>query len=106
MNLVKEYPDGVGPNIPLRLYWTIEKDSDDNIYYRWHFGYPEKFIKPLCPVIESSPYWGEVHWAEIDGFWVWWLSVTTTTPEIPKEKVNFWYRFYGRMFNMCVNYLR
>jgi len=106
LKLVKEYPDGVGPNIPLQLYQTIEKRSNDENHYRWHFEYPKNLIEPLCPLIESTPYWGEQHWTEVDGFWIWQLPFTTTTPEIPKEKINYWYKFYGQMFKMCINYLK
>ncbi len=105
LTLIKEYPNGVGLNIPLRLYRT-ESEDDERIRYRWHFGYQEKFIKPLCPLIESTPFWGEQHWIEIEGYWLWWLSFTTEDPEIPKGQVNWWYKWYGRQFDMCVNYCR
>lgn len=86
LELVKEYPGiFLKGTKSLRIYKSKGKDDDQ---YRWHFGYPKEFIKPFCPLIETTPFWGEQHWTEQDGFYIWWLMIMTDTPDLPIEELN------------------
>jgi len=98
--LQKEYPKFLSNKWDLRIYYTVEED-----FYRFHFGFPENLVKPLCPLLECSPYWGEQHWIEVDGFWLWWLPYREKTNKPKKEKLNSWLKFYLSQYNMCLRFL-
>lgn len=92
LELYKEYPGWfMGGRKSLRLYRTCEVDADGNITsYRWHFGYPDTLVRPVCPLLETTLYWGEQHWYETDdGYWLWWLPIVTKDKDyFPKEELN------------------
>ena len=82
------------------MYCTTEGDR-----YRFHFGFPEKIVEPVHDLLECSPYWGEQHWQEIDGFWLWWLSYTEEVKKPKKEKLNHWLKFHVSQYNLCLGFL-
>lgn len=74
---------------PIRIYRTTTQDKDGITTYRYHIGFPEKVVKILCPLLETTPYWGEQHWKEIDGFWLWWTAITGKGgDDAPFDKLN------------------
>lgn len=98
LELVKEYPTMLMGKFPLRLYRS--KDTKDS-FYRYHFGFPEKIVKPLSVMLETTPYWGEQHWDIIDGFWIWWLAITSEGIEVPNEKLNSELKWRLNSANKC-----
>lgn len=90
LELIHEYPGWfLQRTKPLRIYKTTSTNKDGTKSYRLHFGYPEEFIKPFCPLIESTPFWGEQHWTEHEGFWVFPSQIALGSPdEYPVEKLN------------------
>lgn len=104
---VKEFPTAISDKYPVRVYYSKERDNGK--CYRWFLGFQKKQVEPLCPLLESSPYWGEQHAAEeIDGekeFWIWWeTELTESKDEIPK-KLNRCLKFKLMMYNECMNFL-
>ncbi len=90
LKMVKEYPGWfLKRTKPLRVYRSSDTDKSGKVTYRYHFGFPVEFIKPFCPLIESTPFWGEQHWAEQDGFWLWWTPVTSDAKNpLPLDELN------------------
>jgi len=101
LELIKEYKNFLSEKWDFRVYRSFE--NSNGIYY-FHFGFPEKIVKPLCPILECSPYWGTTHWKEIDGFWLW-FSCYTSKNKIPeKEKLTQWLKFFLNHYNMCFRF--
>jgi hypothetical protein len=78
--LIKEFVNHMNGKYNLRVYYSEQGDR-----YRWHFGYPKQIIDILLPLLETTPYWGEQHWCEIDDYYLYWLPITTTTSQPNKE---------------------
>jgi hypothetical protein len=108
LEMVKEYPKWfLNRTLPLRVYRTHdEPKKGEKITYRWHFGYPEKVIKPFCPLIETTIYWGEPHWTEHEGFWLWWLPFTTESKELPMKELNEANGWRRRSLGECLKFLQ
>ncbi len=85
LEFVKEYPTIIAGKYPLRLYRSREGVKAN---YRYHFGFPEGMVKPICTILECTPFWGEEHWKEVDGFWLWWLTIMSETEDIPSVELN------------------
>lgn len=101
--LVKECPKILVNKYSLRVYKTKESDNK----WRWHFGFPKELVEPLCPLLESTPYWGEQHWYEDeDDFWLWWLFEKTKTIKPPIKKLCFWLKWHTNMYNRCLSFLK
>lgn len=108
LELVKEYPNWfLNKTKALRVYRTSEKDKYGKVLsYRYHIGYPEEFIKPFCPLIETTPFWGEQHWTEIDGFWLWWTVIVTKDNKYPINELNKDNLFRRNSFARCLEFLQ
>lgn len=83
IELVEEFPKALGRKLPIRVYRASDHDR-----WRWFLGFPREAVKPLCPLLESSPYWGEIHCAEDGDFWLWWQMILTNSDEIPLKELN------------------
>ncbi len=102
--LVKEYPTMLMGKFPLRLYQSKE---EQNSFYRYHFGFPEVIVKHLTPMLETTPYWGEKHWIEIEGFWLWFLTIMPKDNlEIPNKELDRELSWRLRSANKCLDLLR
>lgn len=108
LEMVKEYPGWfMKGTLPLRIYCTHdEPKNEEKIAYRWHFGYPKKFIKIFCPLIETTPFWGEQHWTEQEGFYLWWIPTVTNTKELPLKELNDWANWRRRSFGNCLDFMK
>lgn len=76
--LIKTFKTIIAEKFPLRLYRSRFYPTDINKpieKYRYHFGFPEALVKPICLLLETTLFWGEEHWKEEDGFWIWWLTI-------------------------------
>ena len=98
---VKEYPTVISGKLPVRIY----KSYDDN-KYRWHVGFKEDFVKPLCSLLECAPYWGEMHWKEEDGFWIWWTMTVTDDEELPFGQLQRDLNFRMSSLNKVLDFFR
>lgn len=85
LTLIKEYPNFIVGKYPLCLYRSKEKRDS---FYRYHFGFPKNLVEPIHQLLESTPYWGEVHWKEDGNFWLWWTLVTSDGEELPLDSLN------------------
>jgi len=107
---VKEFPTIIVGKYPLRLYRSRFSPDDLNKpieKYRWHFGFPKFMVEPLCPMLEASPYWGETHWKEEDGFWIWWLTdISDAKEEMIPDKLNKTLDFYFKSYNHVINFYK
>jgi len=83
LKLYREYPTMISGKEPLRLYTSDFENGE----VRWHFGFPERMVKPVHELLESTPFWGESHWTEQDGFWVYWLTCCSKEEEFPAEEL-------------------
>ena len=107
LELVKEYPGFfLRRTKPLKVYRTHEvAKSGKPTSYRYHFGYPEELVKPFCPLLETTPFWGEAHWTEVDGFWLWWTSITAPNTDYPSPDVlNKENDFRRRYLSKCLDF--
>jgi hypothetical protein len=89
--LVKQYDNMIVGKYPLRLYRSrfMPDDTEKPIEsYRYHLGFPKKLIAPFCPLIESTPFWGEQHWTEHEDFYVWWTMITEGIDVIPYDRLD------------------
>lgn len=75
--LLKEFVNHISGKWNLRVYYSLSH----NKWYRWHFGYPKAIIDPLLPLLETTPFWGESHWCEIDGYYLYWLPILSESNE-------------------------
>ena len=105
--LVKESKDVISNKYSVRVYYSEEREGK---LYRWFLGFPKEIVSPLCPLLECTPYWGELHAAEdVDGeseFWIWWeTELTKSKDEIPKGMTNH-LKFKVMMYNECMNFFR
>jgi len=109
LTLHREYPDIIGSDAgdqPLRVYCTTETYTGSK-RVRWHFGFHKKLVEALCPLLESSPYWGEKHWAEDGDWWIWWCPYMTDPGEEPPFKdLNRWLSFLLKQHNTCYNLMK
>lgn len=103
LTLEKEYPKFISDKYNLRIYTTKESDGKE---YRWHLGFPKKLVKPVLQIIETTPYWGNEHWAERDGFYIYYTATTTDDKKIPKSELEHTLKFHKTSFNKCINWLR
>ena len=105
---VKEFPTILAGKHPLRLYRSRFSPDDPEKpieKYRWHFGFPEKIVKPLCPLLEATPYWGETHWKEEDGFWIYWLhDISDISEEEIPSKLNKTLKLYLTSYNQVLRF--
>ena len=99
---VKEFPNIISGKITIRLYRSPARYHK----YNYHVGFPKEFIETLCPLIEASPYWGEQHWREEDGFWIWWTRVMTDDEELPVCELQKVLEFKIDSLNKVVDFLR
>jgi hypothetical protein len=84
--LAKEFVSHLNGKYNLRLYYTPAKADERR--FRWHFGYPEQIIKYLLPLLETTPFWGDQHWLELDGYYVYVLHVVTDTNGLTVNLLN------------------
>jgi hypothetical protein len=106
---VKEYPVIIAGKHPLRLYRSrfSPNELDKPIEkVRWHFGFPKKIVEPLCPMLESTPYWGEIHWKEDGDFWIWWLTDFSDINEGVPDKLNKTLERYFKSYNQLLNWFK
>jgi hypothetical protein len=107
---VKEYPTILAGKHPLRLYRSRFSPDDLNKpieKYRWHFGFPKNIVEPVGVLLETTPYWGEVHWKEEDGFWIYWLhDVSDASEEEIPSKLNKTLDFYLRSYNQVIGFYK
>ena len=106
---VKEYPTIIAGKYPLRLYTSrfSPNELDKPIEkVRWHFGFPKQVVQPLCPMLESSPYWGETHWKEDGDFWIWWLMDFSENDGIIPDKLNKTLEWYFKSYNQLLNWFK
>jgi len=109
LELVKEYPGQfLKQTKPLRIYRSHDASKKGKTTsYRYHFGYPKELVEPFCPLLEATLYWGEPHWTEIDGFWLWWTSITVkATDYYPLEAINKENGFRRHAFSQCLDFYR
>ena len=108
--LIKTFDTIIAGKFPLRLYRSrfSPTDLDKPIEeYRYHFGFPEKLVKPAALLLETTPYWGNKHWKEEDGFWIWWLTVTSNAKNGPPYKaLNRRLDYMLHAYNNVVRFLR
>lgn len=95
---VKEYPTALGGKKPVRIYRSRTGEQ-----WRWFLGFPEEAVKPLCPLLETTPYWGEQHCGEHDGFWLWWTTTVTTDDAVPVQKLNGHLKWMTRAATTCLD---
>jgi hypothetical protein len=90
LEFIKEYPTLISGKKPLRLYRTKTTDANGGLVdnYRYHFGFPKEVVELLCPMLETTLYWGERHWKEDGGFWIWWLMIVQEGTDVPVDKLN------------------
>ena len=70
---------------------------------RYHIGFPEYLVKPIAILLETSPYWGEAHWCEEDGFWLYWLRICGGKDEpIPFADIDKNLKFKLKAYNRCL----
>ena len=105
--LVCEKPNFLVGKYPFRVYRSrfspIGKPDEPATAWRYHFGFPKALVEPICRLLETSPYWGEAHWREHEGFWLWWLSVTGEADQPPPwEKLKGHLDFLLRAYNDCL----
>jgi hypothetical protein len=103
LELVKEYPNFIKDKYPFRLYRSQEKAGGR---YKYHLGFPEGLVKPMCFMLETTPYWGEVHWKEIDGFYLWWTTTFSDTKEPPLRELNRELKWRISVANDCIHFLK
>lgn len=90
LELVKEFPKILCGTKPLRVYRSrsFPVDTDKPIEkWRYHFGFPTELVLPLSILLETSPYWGDRHWHEEDGFRLWRLTIVGDLKP-PWDKLN------------------
>jgi len=96
-----------GREIEFRIYRTPELKVSPLQQPRWwwHFGFPEALVSSLCPLLECTPYWGDQHWAERDGYWIWATSVVSDSSELSavQRKLNSELRLDLQSLNMCLS---
>lgn len=93
----------LGREVEIRVYSTPEGNRR-----RWHFGFPKKLVSPLCPLLACTPYWGDAHWAERDGFWLWHTAIVSDSPELNaavRERLTNELRFSLQALNQCSKFL-
>jgi len=83
LKLYREYPTILSGKKPLRIYTTDFRDKK----VRWHFGFPKSMVEPVRQLLETTPFWGEQHWTEQDGFWVYWLTCCSQKDEFPVKEL-------------------
>jgi hypothetical protein len=104
---VKEYSTIIAGKHPLRLYTSrfSPNELDKPIEkVRWHFGFPKKLVEPLCPLLETTPYWGEPHWKEDNDFWIYWLTDVSENDGTIPDKLNKTLTFYFNQYNKCLHW--
>ena len=99
IEFVKEWPTALGNVKPLRAYRAKRGDT-----WRWFFGFPEEMVKPIIVMLETTVYWGEAHIAQHEGFYIWWLMVTTDTDEIPLDELKKELKWRLRTAQKCVDW--
>jgi len=85
LELIKQYDNIISNKEPVRLCKSKEGNT---LPFRYHLGFPERIISPLCPLLETTVYWGETHWREEDGFWIWQTPLTGKNEDIPYNNLN------------------
>ena len=101
LKLIKEYPKMISNKYPLRLYFSdFRKDESNKV--RYHFGWPKFIVKPLCPLLETTLYWGEEHWVEDGNFYIYWLPIISVEGEVPYDELNKMLKFQLGSFNQCL----
>ena len=107
---VKEYSTMLADKHPLRLYRSRFNPNDLSKpiqEYRWHFGFPKTILpEPMLMLLETSPYWGEQHWKEEDGFYIYWLHDVSEKDEGIPKKLNKTLEFYLRSYNQVLNFYK
>lgn len=98
LQLIAEYPKMINGKYPFRLYSTDEENGK----IRYHFGWPEFIIKPFLPLLETTLYWGEPHWTEQDGFYIYWLPIVSEQNNPNWKELNKLMKFQFRSFNECL----
>ena len=83
LKLYSEYPTMLSGKRPLRIYTSGFREGK----VRWHFGFQESMVKPVRQLLETTPFWGEQHWTEQDGFWVYWTTCCTPEGEFPQKEL-------------------
>lgn len=107
--LVRTFDTIIAGKLPLKLYRSrfSPTDTDKPIEkYRYHFGFPEGLVKPIALLLETSPYWGDPHWKEEDGFWIWHLPVVGDGEEPPYKTLNRRLGYMLEAHNSVVRFLR
>jgi len=99
--LIKEYPDMIAGKSSLRVYRSFDEKR-----YRYHFGFEENFIRPFCPMVECGPYWGEQHWKEDDGYWIWFTAVLKNDTEFPNKDLERELDFKIKSLNWVLQFFR
>jgi hypothetical protein len=83
----------------VRLYSRPEGEE-----FRFYIGFPEDKVSSLCPLLETDVYWAEKHVAEIDGYWLWRLSIMAATGDYTAaiyKRLAPSYDFMTRSYRQC-----
>lgn len=57
--------------IKIRAYCSENLTNlEDRKHYIWYMAFPKDVIDPFMPIIETSPYFGDQHEFEINGFYL------------------------------------
>ncbi len=110
LTLVKEYPDMISGEMPLRLYRTNEAGEDEPPSYRWHFGWPKEiFAGPVLTFIQTSVYWDNGYWCDDGDFTIWWIHLITeneTLTEDEYKRLNRILNYKISALNSCISFLK
>lgn len=108
ITLLKEYKNFLFGKLPLRIYTSRFSPTDESKpieKWRYHFGFPEEVVKPLSLLLETTVAWGEKHWKEHEGFWIWWLTVTGRLgADVPWKKLQRDLDFRINSFNRVLRF--
>ena len=102
LELVFEKERFICERLPLRMYrsrFSPEDLKKPIEKWRYHFGFPEGLVKPVAQLLETTIAWGEKHWKEHEGFWIWWLAISGKEPPWDKLKRDLEFRIssYNRI---------
>lgn len=105
LELVWEKKNYLCGRITLRVYKSrfspvdLKKPIEE---WRYHFGFPREMVESLAMLLETSVYWGEKHWKEHEGFWLWMLTVTGE--KTPWNKLNRQLTFMVKSYNQVLRF--
>ena len=106
----EEYPTILMGKFPFRVYRSrfMPTETDKPITsYRYHFGFPKKLVEPICLLLETTVYWGEAHWHEHEGFWIWHTYITGRVDQaVPYKDLDRELASRIRQYNHCIEWYR